>query len=123
LSNGNRLDTQWPAGKQPTTHLSKQSRQAFDVTERSRIGRSGWQDRARGVTSTTTGGTTGPHLRDTSCFTTATGLLPMSRRRRDSRRRMGAGARAAVFSTTIGTAISICLSATSSSSIPTSPSR
>jgi len=45
LSNGNRLDTQWPAGKAPTTHLYKNNRDGTftDVTEKAGIGRSGWQ--------------------------------------------------------------------------------
>ncbi|MGA8043607.1 MAG: CRTAC1 family protein [Terracidiphilus sp.] len=45
LSNGNRLDTDWPAGKAPTTHLYKNNRDGTftDVTERSGLGRTGWQ--------------------------------------------------------------------------------
>ena len=45
LSNGNRLDTHWPPGKEPTTHLYKNNRDGTftDVTEKSRIGRTGWQ--------------------------------------------------------------------------------
>jgi hypothetical protein len=45
LSNGDRLDTEWPAGKTPTTHLYKNNRDGTftDVTESSRLGRTGWQ--------------------------------------------------------------------------------
>jgi hypothetical protein len=45
LTNGNRLDAHWPAGKQPTTHLFKNNRDGTftDVTEKSRLARSGWQ--------------------------------------------------------------------------------
>ena len=45
LTNGSRLDAQWPAGKEPTTHLFKNNRDGTftDVTEKSGIGRSGWQ--------------------------------------------------------------------------------
>jgi enediyne biosynthesis protein E4 len=45
LSNGNRLDTHWPPGKEPTTHLYKNNRDGTftDVTEKSRLGRTGWQ--------------------------------------------------------------------------------
>ncbi len=45
LSNGNRLDTRWPPGKEPTTHLYKNNRDGTftDVTEKSKLGRTGWQ--------------------------------------------------------------------------------
>jgi hypothetical protein len=45
LTNGSRLDAHWPAGKAPTTHLFKNNRDGTftDVTEKSGIGRSGWQ--------------------------------------------------------------------------------
>ena len=45
LTNGNRLDAHWPAGKEPTTHLYKNNRDGTftDVTEKSGMGRSGWQ--------------------------------------------------------------------------------
>ncbi len=45
LTNGSRLDAQWAPGKAPTTHLYKNNRDGTftDVTERSGIGRSGWQ--------------------------------------------------------------------------------
>ncbi len=45
LSNGNRLDAHWPAGKEPTTHLYKNNRDGTftDVTERSGLARTGWQ--------------------------------------------------------------------------------
>jgi hypothetical protein len=45
LTNGSRLDAHWPAGKEPTTHLYKNNHDGTftDVTERSGIGRSGWQ--------------------------------------------------------------------------------
>lgn len=45
LSNGNRLNEQWPAGKAPTTHLYRNNRDGTftDVTEKAGIGRSGWQ--------------------------------------------------------------------------------
>ena len=45
LTNGDRLDTKWPAGKTPTSHLYKNNRDGTftDVTERSGLGRTGWQ--------------------------------------------------------------------------------
>lgn len=45
LTNGNRLDTVWPAGKAPTAHLYKNNRDGTftDVTEKSGLGVSGWQ--------------------------------------------------------------------------------
>jgi hypothetical protein len=45
LTNGDRLDAHWPAGKAPTTHLFKNNRDGTftDVTEKSGLGRSGWQ--------------------------------------------------------------------------------
>lgn len=45
LTNGSRLDAKWPAGAKPTTHLFKNNRDGTftDVTEKSGIGRSGWQ--------------------------------------------------------------------------------
>jgi hypothetical protein len=45
LTNGNRLDPHWGAGQIPTTHLYKNNRDGTftDVTEKSGIGRSGWQ--------------------------------------------------------------------------------
>ncbi len=45
LTNGSRLDEQWPKGKEPTTHLYKNNRDGTftDVTEKSGLGRSGWQ--------------------------------------------------------------------------------
>jgi len=45
LTNGSRLDTKWTAGAAPTTHLFKNNRDGSftDVTEKSGIGRSGWQ--------------------------------------------------------------------------------
>jgi hypothetical protein len=45
LSNGSRLDAHWPAGKTPTTRLYKNNRDGTftDVTEKSGLGRSGWQ--------------------------------------------------------------------------------
>ena len=45
LTNGSRLDAHWAAGAAPTTHLYKNNRNGTftDVTERSKIGRSGWQ--------------------------------------------------------------------------------
>ena len=45
ITNGNRLDTKWPAGAAPTTHLFKNNRDGTftDVAEKSGIGRSGWQ--------------------------------------------------------------------------------
>jgi len=45
ITNGNRLDTKWPTGTAPTTHLFKNNRDGTfsDVTEKSGIGRSGWQ--------------------------------------------------------------------------------
>ena len=45
LTNGNRLDAHWPAGKEPISHLYKNNRDGTftDVTEKSRLGRTGWQ--------------------------------------------------------------------------------
>ncbi len=45
LTNGNRLDTQWPAGKAPIAHLYRNNRDGTftDVTEKSGLGRTGWQ--------------------------------------------------------------------------------
>ncbi len=45
LTNGSRLDAHWPAGKEPTTHLFKNNHDGTftDVTEKSGLGRSGWQ--------------------------------------------------------------------------------
>ena len=45
LTNGSRIDEHWPPGKEPTTHLYKNNRDGTftDVTEKSGIGRSGWQ--------------------------------------------------------------------------------
>lgn len=45
LTNGSRLDTHWAPGTEPTTHLFKNNRNGTftDVTEKSGIGRSGWQ--------------------------------------------------------------------------------
>ena len=45
LTNGNRLDAHWPAGEEPISHLYKNNRDGTftDVTEKSRLGRTGWQ--------------------------------------------------------------------------------
>ncbi|AFL89144.1 hypothetical protein Terro_2909 [Terriglobus roseus DSM 18391] len=45
LTNGDRLDTNWPAGKAPTSHLYKNNRDGTftDVTEKSGLGVTGWQ--------------------------------------------------------------------------------
>ncbi len=45
LTNGNRLDAHWPAGKEPISYLYKNNRDGTftDVTEKSRLGRTGWQ--------------------------------------------------------------------------------
>ncbi|MGA8939444.1 MAG: CRTAC1 family protein [Acidobacteriaceae bacterium] len=45
LTNGNRLDTTWPAGKAPTSHLFKNNRDGTftDVTTGSGLGITGWQ--------------------------------------------------------------------------------
>jgi hypothetical protein len=45
LTNGNRLDALWLPGKEPTTHLYKNNRDGTftDVTEKSGLGRAGWQ--------------------------------------------------------------------------------
>ena len=45
LTNGDRLGTQWPKGKAPTSHLYKNNRDGTftDVTERSGLGVTGWQ--------------------------------------------------------------------------------
>ena len=44
LTNGSRLDTTWPAGQEPHSHLFKNNRDGTftDVTERAGIGRPGW---------------------------------------------------------------------------------
>ncbi len=45
LTNGSRLDTEWPDGKAPTSHLYKNNRDGTftDVTEHSGLGLTGWQ--------------------------------------------------------------------------------
>ncbi|HEV2275336.1 MAG TPA: CRTAC1 family protein [Acidobacteriaceae bacterium] len=45
LTNGTRLDTTWPPGKAPTSHLYKNNRDGTftDVTESSGLARTGWQ--------------------------------------------------------------------------------
>ena len=45
ITNGNRLDAQWPAGKAPTAHLYKNNRDGTftDVTAHSGLGLTGWQ--------------------------------------------------------------------------------
>jgi len=45
LTNGNRLDTVWPQGNAPTSHLFKNNRDGTftDVTEKSGLGITGWQ--------------------------------------------------------------------------------
>jgi hypothetical protein len=45
LTNGNRLDAHWPPGSAPISHLYKNNRDGTftDVTERSGLGRTGWQ--------------------------------------------------------------------------------
>ncbi|HEX3660457.1 MAG TPA: CRTAC1 family protein [Acidobacteriaceae bacterium] len=45
MTNGSRLDTQWPPGQTPTTHLYKNNRDGTftDVTAQSGLARSGWQ--------------------------------------------------------------------------------
>src|ERR1700730_3877982 len=47
LTNGNRLDAHWPAGKAPTSHLYKNNRDGTftDVTEKSGLARTGWETR------------------------------------------------------------------------------
>src|SRR6202167_4537901 len=45
LTNGDRLDSHWPLGKAPISHLYKNNRDGTftDVTEKSGLGRTGWQ--------------------------------------------------------------------------------
>ncbi len=45
LTNGDRLDTQWPTGKAPTAHLYKNNRDGTftDITEKSGLALTGWQ--------------------------------------------------------------------------------
>ena len=45
LTNGTRLDANWPAGQAPTSHLYKNNRDGTftDVTEKSGLARTGWQ--------------------------------------------------------------------------------
>ena len=45
LTNGTRLNTTWPPGQAPTSHLYKNNRDGTftDVTEKSGLGRTGWQ--------------------------------------------------------------------------------
>jgi hypothetical protein len=45
LTNGSRINEHWPAGKEPSTHLYKNNRDGTftDVTDKSGLGRSGWQ--------------------------------------------------------------------------------
>src|ERR1700759_737159 len=45
LTNGDQLDSHWPPGKAPISHLYKNNRDGTftDVTEKSGLGRTGWQ--------------------------------------------------------------------------------
>ncbi|MGC2672995.1 MAG: VCBS repeat-containing protein, partial [Candidatus Acidiferrum sp.] len=45
FTNGTRFNTDWPAGKAPTSHLYKNNRDGTftDVTEKSGLARTGWQ--------------------------------------------------------------------------------
>src|SRR5215471_14198711 len=45
LTNGSRLETKWPEGAAPTSHLYKNNRDGTftDVTQKSGLGRTGWQ--------------------------------------------------------------------------------
>lgn len=45
LTNGTRFNTEWPKGEAPTSHLYKNNRNGTftDVTEKSGLGRTGWQ--------------------------------------------------------------------------------
>ena len=45
VTNGTRLDTKWPAGQAPTSHLYKNNRDGTftDVTAKSGLGQTGWQ--------------------------------------------------------------------------------
>ncbi len=45
LTNGTQLDAHWPAGQAPTSHLYRNNRDGTftDVTEKSGLGRTGWQ--------------------------------------------------------------------------------
>ena len=45
LTNGTRLNTKWPTGAAPTSHLYKNNRDGTftDMTEKSGLGRTGWQ--------------------------------------------------------------------------------
>ena len=129
LTNGSRLDAHWPAGKEPTTHLYKNNRDGTftDVTEKSGLGRSGWQtgvcvgdydnDGWDDLFCTFWGHNILFHNNGNGTFTDVTA---------QSRPRAGAwplGHRLQLFSTTTATVISISSSATSSSSIPTSHPR
>ena len=82
LTNGTRLDANWPAGKAPTSHLYKNNRDGTftEVTEKSGLARTGWQtgvcvgdyDNDGWMICSVASGAT------TFCFTTmATGLLLM----------------------------------------------
>ncbi len=125
LTNGNRLDAHWPAGKEPTTHLYKNNRDGTftDVTEKSGIGRSGWQ------TGVCVGDYDNDGWDDLFCtfwghnilfHNNGNGTFADVTQRPGCRRAMADGALAAVFSITIATDTSISSCATSSNSIRTS---
>ena len=123
LTNGTQLGKEWPAGQAPTSHLYKNNRDGTftDVTEKSGLGRTGWQ------TGVCVGDYDNDGFDDLFCcfwghnilfhnngdgtFTDVTKKAGVSTKK-------SAGARAAPFSTTTATAVSIFSSATTSSSIP-----
>ena len=128
LTNGTRLDANWPPGKAPTSHLYKNNRDGTftDVTEKSGLARTGWQ----------TGVCVGDYDNDGwddlfCCFwghnilfhNNGDGTFTDVTAKPGSTTNKSAGARAAPFSTTIATATSIFSSAITSSSIRQKPFR
>jgi enediyne biosynthesis protein E4 len=118
LTNGSRLDAKWPAGTAPTTHLFKNNRDGTftDVTEKSGIGRSGWQ------TGICVGDYDNDGWDDLFCTFWGHNILFHNNGNgtfSDVAKKAGlAQEQAAASSTTIATGISIFSSATSSISIP-----
>ena len=122
LTNGSRLEKTWPAGQAPTSHLYKNNRDGTftDVTAKSGLARTGWQ----------TGVCVGDYDNDGwddlfCCFwghnilfhNNGDGTFTDVTRKAGCMTNACVGARDAHSSTTTATGISICLCATTSSSI------
>ena len=126
LTNGSRLDANWPAGKAPTSHLYKNNRDGTftDVTEKSGLGRTGWQ------TGVCVGDYDNDGWDDLFCtfwghnilfHNNGDGTFTDVTKKAGLYQEQSAGARAVRFSITIGMAISIFSSVTSSRSTRTIP--